>query len=346
MGDYYFFKYEHETPCTKCKTKKDKASEIARTSAEERVPLIEQICKKCKRETIIWCGAIRRTVEDVNDECIKNSRCKPCGVTTTGDMYSSGGYQKSMSTHDIKKYWCDHTKSSDHKEKLKEIKCGEIRFFARLTAIKSWANKQEDDYPRILFCFKTADLPKYLILALPDGWTAVSEKGKLLYRNNNNKGTIVKGKAFWKGTKWQTQNRVADRWIYITESTNRFYVVEKHGKRLENYGEGAWKKLHTVMSKVNGERPNSIEIPRSDTTMGRRLAEIPKSAHGSHALRILRRRRLSPIPQPGDSPGIRVLRRRRLKSENRPIHRLLREIREANGLPAEPPELPELKWFL
>jgi len=63
----------------------------------------------------------------------------------------------------------------------------------------------------------------------------------------------------------------------------------------------------------------------------------------SRAARAFQRRRLSPIPQPGDSPGVRVLRRRRLKPENRPIHRLLREIREANGLPREPPELPELQ---
>lgn len=59
--------------------------------------------------------------------------------------------------------------------------------------------------------------------------------------------------------------------------------------------------------------------------------------------RLRHRRRLSPIPQPGDSPAIRVLRRRRLKPENRPIHRLLREIRKANGLSPEPPELFELE---
>jgi len=116
---------------------------------------------------------------------------------------------------------------------------------------------------------------------------------------------------------------------------------------MNKFGERAWEKLHTAMFEVNGEIPNSIiEIPRSVTEMGRRLAQIPKSAHGSHLARIIRRRRLSPVPQPGDSPGIRVLRRRRLKPENRPIHRLLREIREANGLPAEPPELPELEWSL
>jgi len=76
----------------------------------------------------------------------------------------------------------------------------------------------------------------------------------------------------------------------------------------------------------------------------RRLNE--DSDYAARALRHHLRRRLKPVPQPGDSPGIRVLRRRRLKPENRPIHRLLREIREANGLPREPPELPELEWSL
>merc|ERR1712098_1042340 len=86
---------------------------------------------------------------------------------------------------------------------------------------------------------------------------------------------------------------------------------------------------------------NRNAILASFDTRRRRLNVDADSA--ARARRLHLRRRLSPVPQSGDSPGIRVLRRRRLKPENRPIHRLLREIREANGLPREPPELPELK---
>jgi len=101
-----------------------------------------------------------------------------------------------------------------------------------------------------------------------------------------------------------------------------------------------WEPEDKVFVKITAD-PSLKHLRNAQRFVCRRRLNVNEDS--ASVLRHHLRRRLSPVSQPVDSPGTRVLRRRRLKPENRPIHRLLREIREANGLPAEPPELPELE---